>query len=167
MWRANRGASGNDGLNREPPRLVVLSKLEPRPWTADTIAWPVLSPPVFVRATAVAPPFPIIPLMEVLPEPATANVSVPAVPPHSVVDPTGVGDAFRGGLLKGLAMDAGLETACRLGSVAAAYVLEHLGGQSHAYTWEEFRARYAKHFGALVSKLTQSTVNSRTSEPKT
>jgi adenosine kinase len=36
-----------------------------------------------------------------------------------------------------------------MGSVAATYALEHLGGQSHAYTWEEFRARYAAHFGAL------------------
>jgi adenosine kinase len=79
--------------------------------------------------------------------PSTA--AVPAVPPHAIVDPTGVGDAFRGGLLKGLAMGAPLDVACRLGSVAATYALEHLGGQSHAYTWEEFRARYATHFGAL------------------
>ena len=41
-----------------------------------------------------------------------------------------------------------LSTTCaRLGSVAATYALEHLGGQSHAYTWEEFRARYEEHFG--------------------
>jgi adenosine kinase len=77
------------------------------------------------------------------------HVSVPAVPPHRVVDPTGVGDAFRGGLLKGLAINADLETSCRLGSVAATYALEHLGGQSHAYTWKEFQDRYAQHFGAL------------------
>jgi adenosine kinase len=77
------------------------------------------------------------------------RASVPAVPPHRVVDPTGVGDAFRGGLLKGLAMNAGLETSCRLGSVAATYALEHLGGQSHAYTWKEFQDRYAEHFGRL------------------
>ena len=75
--------------------------------------------------------------------------TVPAVTPRAIVDPTGVGDAFRGGLLKGLATGASLEVACRLGSVAATYALEHLGGQSHAYTWEEFRARYASHFGAL------------------
>ena len=37
------------------------------------------------------------------------EVAVPAVTPHSVVDPTGVGDAFRGGLLKGLATGADLE----------------------------------------------------------
>ncbi len=75
--------------------------------------------------------------------------AVPAVRPHRVVDPTGVGDAFRGGLLKGLAMKADLETSCRLGSVAATYALEHLGGQSHAYTWKEFQDRYAEHFGRL------------------
>jgi adenosine kinase len=74
---------------------------------------------------------------------------VPAVPPRRIVDPTGVGDAFRGGLLKGLAMNADLETSCRLGSVAATYALEHLGGQSHAYTWNEFQERYAAHFGSL------------------
>ena len=75
--------------------------------------------------------------------------TIPAVTPHSIVDPTGVGDAFRGGLLKGLAAGWSLEVACRVGSVAATYALEHLGGQSHAYTWDEFRARYATHFGAL------------------
>jgi adenosine kinase len=80
---------------------------------------------------------------------AAREVAVPAVPPHSIVDPTGVGDAFRGGLLKGLATGASLEVCCRLGSVAATYALEHLGGQSHAYTWDEFRVRYQEHFGRL------------------
>jgi adenosine kinase len=77
------------------------------------------------------------------------NVAVAAVPPTSVVDPTGVGDAFRGGLLKGLAMGADLEVSCRLGSMAATYALEHLGGTSHSYTWDEFVARYRTHFGPL------------------
>ncbi|PYR88968.1 MAG: carbohydrate kinase family protein [Acidobacteria bacterium] len=80
----------------------------------------------------------------------TQQVAVPAVQPHRIVDPTGVGDAFRGGLLKGLAVRADLETCARLGSVAATYALEHLGGQSHAYTWEEFRERYEARFGALA-----------------
>jgi adenosine kinase len=79
----------------------------------------------------------------------THTVSVPAVPPHRVVDPTGVGDAFRGGLLKGLAMGVDLEVSCRLGSMAATYALEHLGGTSHSYTWDEFTARYTAHFGPL------------------
>ncbi len=77
------------------------------------------------------------------------EISVPAVPPSRIVDPTGVGDAFRGGLLKGLAIDAPLEIACRLGSVAATYALEHLGGQSHAYSWDEFMTRYESQFGSM------------------
>jgi adenosine kinase len=77
------------------------------------------------------------------------EIAVPAVTPRSIVDPTGVGDAFRGGLLKGLATGSSLEVACRLGSVAATYALEHLGGQSHAYTWDEFKRRYESHFGKL------------------
>jgi adenosine kinase len=77
------------------------------------------------------------------------RIDVPAVIPHRIVDPTGVGDAFRGGLMKGLAAGADYQVCARLGSVAATYALEHLGGQSHAYTWEEFRTRYEEHFGTL------------------
>ena len=77
------------------------------------------------------------------------TIAVPAVPPTKIVDPTGVGDAFRGGLLKGLDTGADLEVCCRLGSMAATYALEHLGGQSHSYTWEEFVVRYRTHFGPL------------------
>jgi len=80
---------------------------------------------------------------------SSARVDVPAVTPRRIVDPTGVGDAYRGGLMKGLAVGLPVDTAARLGSVAATYALEHLGGQSHAYTWDEFRARYAEHFGSL------------------
>lgn len=77
------------------------------------------------------------------------RTDVAAVHPHRIVDPTGVGDAFRGGFMKGMAAGADYQTCARLGSVAAAYALEHLGGQSHAYTWQEFKARYEQHFGAL------------------
>jgi len=75
---------------------------------------------------------------------------VPAVAPHRIVDPTGVGDAYRGGLMKGLALGLPCVASARLGSVAAAYALEHLGGLSHSYTWDEFRRRYEEHFGALT-----------------
>ena len=77
------------------------------------------------------------------------KVDVGAVRPNRIVDPTGVGDAFRGGLMKGMAVGAPLQVCAQLGSVAATYALEHLGGQSHAYTFEEFKARYEKHFGPL------------------
>lgn len=74
---------------------------------------------------------------------------VPAVPPVREADPTGVGDAFRAGFMKGLALGADYETCGRLGSVAATYVLEQLGAQSHRFTWDEFRARYEANFGLL------------------
>jgi adenosine kinase len=75
------------------------------------------------------------------------RVEVPAVPPTRIVDPTGVGDAFRAGFLKGLARRDDYPTCARLGAVAATYALEHLGGQSHAFTWPEFLARYEANFG--------------------
>jgi len=78
------------------------------------------------------------------------TIDVPAVPPWTIVDPTGVGDAFRGGFMKGLAIGADYEVCGRMGSVAAAFALEHMGGSSHAYTRDEFDARYAEHFGALA-----------------
>jgi adenosine kinase len=77
-------------------------------------------------------------------------VDVPAVTPRRIEDPTGVGDAYRGGFLKGLACGADVVVCARLGSVAAAFALEHLGGQNHAYTWDEFRQRYEEHFGTLA-----------------
>jgi adenosine kinase len=79
----------------------------------------------------------------------SGRVSVSAVTPHRIVDPTGVGDAFRGGFMKGMALGAALEICAQLGSVAATYALEHLGGQSHAYRWEEFSRRFEEHFGSL------------------
>jgi adenosine kinase len=76
-----------------------------------------------------------------------ARTDVPAVPPARIVDPTGVGDAFRGGFMKGMARSADFVLSAQLGAVAAAYALEHLGGQSHAYTWAEFRHRFHVSFG--------------------
>jgi adenosine kinase len=51
--------------------------------------------------------------------------------------------------MKGMVAGLDLETSGRLGSVAATYALEHLGGSSHAYTFEEFAARYEESFGPL------------------
>lgn len=74
---------------------------------------------------------------------------IPSVAPRQIADPTGVGDAFRGGFMKGMAIGAPLEVSGRIGSVAAAYALEHIGGTSHAYTRAEFAARYEEYFGPI------------------
>jgi adenosine kinase len=79
---------------------------------------------------------------------------VPAVTPRRIVDPTGVGDAFRGGFMKGMSLGLPYPVAAQLGSVAAAFALEHLGGQSHAYTFREFMARYEEHFPPLAVPVT-------------
>ena len=78
------------------------------------------------------------------------RTDVAAVTPTRIVDPTGVGDAFRGGLMKGLALGLGYAESAQIGSVAATYALEHLGGQSHAYSFHEFMERYEQHFPALT-----------------
>ncbi len=79
-----------------------------------------------------------------------SRVDVKAIAPHRIVDPTGVGDAFRGGIMKGMAVGKPLKECAQLGSVAATYALEHLGGQSHAYTMKEFGDRYGEQFGPLT-----------------
>ena len=78
------------------------------------------------------------------------RIDIAAIPPHRIVDPTGVGDAYRGGLMKGMALRLPYQTCARMGSVAAAYALEHLGGQSHSYTFDEFTRRFEQHFGNLM-----------------
>ena len=64
------------------------------------------------------------------------------VPDHNIVDPTGVGDAFRAGILRGMALGWPWEVSGRVASLCAAYVLENVGTQSHRFTIPEFIARY-------------------------
>jgi adenosine kinase len=75
------------------------------------------------------------------------TLHVPAVPPRVPAEPTGVGDAFRGGFLKGYAHALSLERCGQLGALAAAYCLEKEGTQGHAFTLEEFLARFRETFG--------------------
>ena len=73
---------------------------------------------------------------------------IPAALPRCVDDPTGVGDAYRAGLIKGLALDLAWAVAGRLGSVAAVYALEQPGPQSHYYSLPDFISRLEAHFEA-------------------
>jgi adenosine kinase len=71
---------------------------------------------------------------------------IPVVPPEKIVDPTGVGDAFRGGFLTGLSLNIDLETCGRMGALAATYCLEAEAPQGHSFTRQEFRDRFREHF---------------------
>lgn len=72
---------------------------------------------------------------------------IPTAQPRAVVDPTGAGDAFRAGLIKGIARGFSWPVAGRMGALTAAYVLEHNGTQNHRYTIAEFVERYRENFG--------------------
>ncbi len=77
---------------------------------------------------------------------------IPPVLPQQVVEPTGAGDAYRSGLMRGMQLRLPWGVAGRMGALAATYVLEQLGTQSHRFTKEQFVARYRQHFddeGAL------------------
>lgn len=77
---------------------------------------------------------------------------VPVVPPDQILDPTGVGDAFRGGFVRGERLGLGWEICGQMGTLAATYCLETRGPQEHSYTISEFVARFRRHFddhGAL------------------
>ena len=73
--------------------------------------------------------------------------AIPAAKPHKVLDPTGVGDSFRAGLMKGLKFGLSWDVSGRMGSLAAAYVLETDGSQSHKYCLENFIERFEDEFG--------------------
>jgi len=88
--------------------------------------------------------------------------SIPVVPPRIVVDPTGGGDAFRGGFLAGYAHGLDLEICGQMGALAATYCLEKRGPQSQTYNLDEFVERFRYHFddsGKLDILLKQHAVD--------
>lgn len=64
-------------------------------------------------------------------------------PAAKVVDPTGAGDSFRGGLISGLLQGKSLEDAAMSGSVCASFAVECNGTQVYRFTSEEFQQRAA------------------------
>ena len=73
-----------------------------------------------------------------------------AVPVSRVVDPTGAGDAFRSGLIKGIVLGQPLVEAAQLGATCAAYCIEHPGTQEHNFSLDEFFHRHSTAFGEPV-----------------
>ena len=66
--------------------------------------------------------------------------------PETLVDPTGAGDAYRGGLIKGLVAGQSLEQSCRLGTTCASFAIEVQGTQEYTFTPEQFHERLSTHF---------------------
>jgi adenosine kinase len=80
----------------------------------------------------------------------TQDDEIPIHPakPDKVSDPTGAGDAYRSGLIKGLAAGKNLLDAAKMGSTAASFAVEHYGTQEHSFSLADFEARYQDNFGS-------------------
>ncbi|HVU11530.1 MAG TPA: carbohydrate kinase family protein [Phototrophicaceae bacterium] len=83
---------------------------------------------------------------------------VPVFAPREIKDPTGVGDAYRSGLITGLAHGWPLKLAGEVGALCATYVLEQVGTQSHHFTLDEFIERFRTQFddGGKLDQLLEA-----------
>ena len=72
---------------------------------------------------------------------AESRSDIPSARPRRVVDPTGAGDAYRGGLLSGLVRRKSLQESARLGSVCSSFCVECYGTQEYTFSPSEFDER--------------------------
>jgi adenosine kinase len=79
------------------------------------------------------------------------DIDVPALAVEEAVDPTGCGDAYRGGLLYGLLNNLGWKTTGQIAALMGAIKVTHAGTQNHHFTLEEFASRYQEEFGEPLS----------------
>lgn len=75
-------------------------------------------------------------------------IRVSAAKPDLVKDPTGAGDAFRSGLIKGLIQGEDLEVSAKIGANCASFCVEQSGTQAHSFTLDAFWERYRTNFGS-------------------
>jgi adenosine kinase len=77
-----------------------------------------------------------------------AAIHVPAIPPATLVDPTGCGDAYRAGLLYGMANRWDWERSGRLASTLGSLKIASRGGQNHPVNRDVVASLYGKAFGS-------------------
>lgn len=73
-------------------------------------------------------------------------IKIEAFPVDEIKDPTGAGDAFRGGFLRGMAAGWQFDLCAQVGSLCASYVLEQIGTQNHRFTLSQFVERFRSHY---------------------
>ncbi|MDO8347083.1 MAG: carbohydrate kinase family protein [Rugosibacter sp.] len=73
-------------------------------------------------------------------------IDIPSVMPDAVIDPTGCGDAYRAGLLYGIAQGWTWEKTGCLASLMGAIKIAHRGGQNHKPSRDDIAAQYQKAF---------------------
>lgn len=79
------------------------------------------------------------------------TLEIPCAHATALTDPTGCGDAYRGGLLHGLLRGMDWETTGRIASLMGAIKIERPGPQSHSFNMDEFRERFQAEFGYSMS----------------
>ena len=86
------------------------------------------------------------------------RTEVPAFPAETIKDPTGGGDAFRAGFIRGIAVNWPLTLAAQVGSLCATYALEQVGTQSHHFTVPQFIERFRSEYAddGLLDRLSIS-----------
>ncbi|PKG33622.1 carbohydrate kinase family protein [Methanoregula sp.] len=77
---------------------------------------------------------------------------IPVVP-VTLADPTGAGDSYRAGFLSAYVRGYDPLTCCKIGTVAASHVVEHVGCQTHLPDRAAMEARYTKNFGELPAPV--------------
>lgn len=77
------------------------------------------------------------------------KLMVPAVTVRKAIDPTGAGDAYRAGLIKGMIEGWSWQKTGRVAATAASFAVEKYGTQEHGYSSQQFVARYQKNFGSF------------------
>src|SRR5574343_716796 len=75
------------------------------------------------------------------------RIDIPVVQADAIVDPTGCGDAYRSGLLYGIAQGMDWLSTGRLAAVMGSIKIAHRGGQNHTPSREDIAARFSRAFG--------------------
>ncbi len=78
----------------------------------------------------------------------TKSIDIPVAKADSVKDPTGAGDAYRAGIIKGFFLsDNDIVHGAKIGAVCAAYCVEVHGTQNFHFTPKSFNKRFESVFG--------------------
>jgi adenosine kinase len=78
------------------------------------------------------------------------RIEIPCVEADAVLDPTGCGDAYRAGLLYGIAQGWDWQTSGQLASVMGSIKIASRGGQNHKPTKAEISSRFKQAFGTDI-----------------
>ncbi|MEN6320894.1 MAG: carbohydrate kinase family protein [Syntrophaceae bacterium] len=70
------------------------------------------------------------------------EIRIPVIKPTKVEDPTGAGDAYRGGMISGMVQGMEIEQCAKMGSVCASFAVEYYGTQDYRFSPEDFNTRF-------------------------